>query len=250
MTEQHPSSLPSLDGAEPFGADELAAARADLAASIGRLFGASVMSASGHGNVSVRLPGHDDLLAVNAGELLRPLPAGDLRVGVPGLRTVNDDVVVVNLDGEVLYGRPSPSVAAILTMHVGVYRTRPDVQAVIHTHSPHATSYALAAVALPARYEALLVHGQRVDVPVAPWAPRGTSEAVRSIADTYRANPETYGVLLGNHGLLVAGDSAVHAARLVTAIEEAAVSSVGSLPLGGPAPLPEYVRDLDLRLRF
>ncbi|MFF0721640.1 class II aldolase/adducin family protein [Micromonospora sp. NPDC003816] len=248
MTEHIPT--PSALRDAPFGADELAAARTDLTTGINRIFAASAMSASGHGNISVRLPGHHDLLAINAGELLRPWPADDLRVGVPALRTVNDEVVVVNLDGEVLFGTPSPSVAAILTMHVGVYRTRPDVAAVIHTHSPYATSYALASTSLPARYEALLVHGQAVDVPVAPWAPRGTADAVRAIADTYRAHPDTYGVLLGNHGLLVAGDDAKHAASLVVAIEEAAVSSVAAQPLGGPVPFPEHVRDLDLRLRF
>ncbi|BCB89930.1 class II aldolase/adducin family protein [Phytohabitans suffuscus] len=235
---------------EPFGADELGAARTDLTTGINRIFAASAMSASGHGNISVRLPGHDDLLAVNAGELLRPWPATDPRVALPSLRTVNDDVVVVDLDGKVRQGTASPSVAAILKMHIGVYRTRPDVNAVIHTHSPYATSYALASVSLPATYEALLVHGQAVDVPVAPWAPRGTEEAVRAIAETYQAHPRTYGVLLGNHGLLVAGDSAVHAAGLVVAIEEAAVSSIGALALGGPVPFPDRVKDLDLRLRF
>jgi len=231
-----------------FGADELDAARTGLTTAINRVFAASAMSASGHGNISVRLPGHDDLLAVNAGELLRPWPAGDLRVGVPALRTVNDDVVVVDLDGEVHAGTPSPSVAAILKMHIGVYRARPDVAAVIHTHSPAATSYALASVSLPNTYEALLVHGQATDIPVAPWAPRGTAEAVRAIAETYEAHPETYGILLGNHGLLVAGDTAEHAAGLVVAIEEAAVASLGARALGGAVPFPARVRDLDLRL--
>ncbi|RIV39168.1 class II aldolase/adducin family protein [Micromonospora radicis] len=246
---QHALTPSALRGA-PFGADELTAARTDLTAGVNRIFAASAMSASGHGNISVRLPGHDDLLAVNAGELLRPWPADDLRIGTPASRTVNDEIVVVDLDGHVRFGTPSPSVAAILKMHVGVYRTRPDVNAVIHTHSPYATSYALASVSLPARYEALLVHGQAVDVPVAPWAPRGTAEAVRAIAETYQAHPDTYAVLLGNHGLLVAGDDARHAASLVVAIEEAAVSSIGALALGGPAPFPAHVKDHDLRLRF
>ncbi|MEV0392465.1 class II aldolase/adducin family protein [Polymorphospora rubra] len=248
MTDSDPARTPHRSS--PFGSDELDAARTDLTTGINRIFAASAMSASGHGNISVRLPGHPNLLAVNAGDLLQPWPAGDLRVAAPGLRTVNDQVVVVDLDGEVVAGTPSPSVAAILKMHVGVYRTRPDVNAVIHTHSPYATSYALASVSLPARYEALLVHGQAVDIPVAPWAPRGTAEAVRAIAETYQAHPQTYGVLLGNHGLLVAGDSAVHAASLVVAIEEAAVSSIGALGLGGPVPFPDHVKDLDLRLRF
>ncbi|BCJ62185.1 class II aldolase/adducin family protein [Micromonospora endophytica] len=246
---QHTPTPSDLRGA-PFGADELDAARTDLTIGINRIFAASAMSASGHGNISVRLPGHDNLLAINAGDLLRPWPTDDLRVGVPALRAVNDEVVVVDLDGEVRFGTPSPSVAAILKMHVGVYQTRPDVNAVIHTHSPYATSYALASVSLPARYEALLVHGQAVDIPVAPWAPRGTTEAVRAIAETYQAHPQTYGVLLGNHGLLVAGDDAKHAASLVVAIEEAAVSSIGALALGGPVPFPDHVKDVDLRLRF
>ncbi|WP_089156378.1 class II aldolase/adducin family protein [Micromonospora sp. NBS 11-29] len=231
-----------------FGADELAAARTDLIAGINQIFAASAMSASGHGNISVRLPGHTDLLVVNAGELLRPWPASDLRVGVPNLRSVNDDIVVVGLDGTVHQGSPSRSVAAILKMHIGVYQARPEIKAVIHTHSPYATSYALAATPLPARYEALLVHGQPVDIPVAPWAPRGTDEAVRSIATTFAAHPRTYAILLGNHGLLVAGDSAGHAAGLVVAIEEAAVSSIGAQPLGGPVPFPDHVHDLNLRL--
>ncbi|MEU7713123.1 class II aldolase/adducin family protein [Micromonospora chalcea] len=230
--------------------DPVQKARADLTAGINKLFAASAMSASGHGNISVRIPGHDDRLLVNAGELLRPWPADDLRVAAPALRTVNDDVVVVGLDGTIHEGTPSPSVAAILKMHIGVYQARPDVNAVIHTHSPYATSYALAGVSLPARYEALLVHGQPVDIPVAPWAPRGTEEAVRSIAETFAAHPRTYAILLGNHGLLVAGDSARHAASLVVAIEEAAVSSIGAEPLGGPVPFPDHVHDLDLRLRF
>ncbi len=93
----------------------------------------------------------------------------------------------------------------------------------IHTHSPSATGYALAGRSIPAHYEALLVHGQPVDVPVAPWAARGTAEAVRSIADTFAAHPDSYAVLLGNHGLLVGGDDAHHASGLAVAIEEAAV---------------------------
>lgn len=231
----------------PAGAAELDLARDQLVAAVDRLFSTGVMAASGHGNISVRVPGTTNLLAVNAGDLLSPRPAGEPRA-VPARREVSEDVVIVDLDGDVLHGTPTPSVASIIKMHVGAYLARPALGSVIHTHSPSATGYALAGRAIPAHYEALLVHGQPVDVPVAPWAARGTAEAVRSISETFAAHPASYAVLLGNHGLLVGGDDAHHAAGLVVAIEEAAVSGVAAAALGGSVPFPPSVADADLRI--
>lgn len=233
---------PTRPAAGAVAREEVEEARRRLVAAVGRLFGSGVMSASGHGNISVRVPGSSDLLAVNAGDLVRP--GGD----VLGPRVVAEDIVVVDLDGRVRLGTPTPSVAAILKMHVGAYLARPELGSVIHTHSPSATGYALAGRSIPAHYEALLVHGQPVDVPVAPWAARGTAEAVRSIADTFAAHPDSYAVLLGNHGLLVGGDDAHHASGLAVAIEEAAVSGVAAASLGGSVPFPPGVADVDLRI--
>jgi L-ribulose-5-phosphate 4-epimerase len=214
---------------------EVDAARRDLVHAVRSLFAAGVMSHSGHGNISVRLASAPEYLVLNKTDLRVPHADGDPTTGA---RPVSDEIVVVHLDHGVVLGTPGRLTGAIVRMHTEVYRLRPDVGAVIHTHSPHATGFAIANAPLPARYEALLVHGQPVDVPVAPWGPRGSDEAVRGIVDTFAAHPRTHAVLLANHGLLVAGTDAAHAARLVIAIEEAAVSTLASVPLGGPAALP------------
>ena len=214
---------------------EVDAARGELVRAVRALFGAGVMSHSGHGNISVRLASAPEHLLLNRGDLLVRPADGDGRVGE---RVVSSDVVVVDLTGRVVLGEADRFTAGITRMHSEIYRLRPEVGAVIHTHSPRATGYAIAATPLPARYEALLIHGQPVDVPVAPWAPRGSDEAVRDIVGTFAEHPRTQAVLLANHGLLVAGTDAGHAARLVIAIEEAAVSTLASAPLGGPAELP------------
>lgn len=228
-----PQSSP--DGESSLDLTDIDAARRDLAKAVRTLFGAGVMSHSGHGNISVRLASSPEHIVLNKSDLLVPAAEGDPTTGA---RPVSNEVVVVHLDRGVVHGTPGRLTGAITRMHTEIYRLRPEVGAVIHTHSPKATGFAIAAAPLPARYEALLVHGQPVDVPVAPWGPRGSDEAVRGIVETFAANPRTHAVLLANHGLLVAGNDAGHAARLVVAIEEAAVSTLASLPLGGPAPLP------------
>ncbi|WP_434739956.1 class II aldolase/adducin family protein [Micromonospora sp. SH-82] len=214
-------------------------ARGELVRAVRTLFAAGVMSHSGHGNISVRLRSSPEHVVLNRGDLLVAPADADPTAGA---RVISADVVVVDLDGRVVLGEPGRFTAGITRMHTEVYRLRPDVGAIVHTHSPQATGYAIAATPLPARYEALLVHGQPVDVPVAPWGPRGSTEAVQGIVDTFAAHPRTQAVLLANHGLLVAGNDAAHAARLVVAIEEAAVSTLASTTLGGPADLPPAAR--------
>ncbi|MCU1676835.1 MAG: class aldolase/adducin family protein [Frankiales bacterium] len=201
-----------------------------LRAAISSLFTADVMSASGHGNASVRVPDAPDHIVLTSRGLLR-----DLR---------DDEFAVVTLDGEVVAGSLQPENEEIVAMHTRVYRLRPNVGSVVHTHSPFATTYAVAGAPVPARYESLLRAGQDSDVPVAPWGPRGTAQAVDNIVDTYAAHPDAHVVLLSNHGLLATGRDARHAAQVVIALEETARLTLGAQALGGAAalPLPSGVR--------
>jgi L-fuculose-phosphate aldolase len=181
------------------------------------LFAAGVMSHSGHGNLSARLSGEAMLLG-----------------SLPGLA----DLATVGLDGSEREGQLDPATVEIVPMHGEVYLHRPEVGAVLHTHSPAATAFAVAHRTLPCRYEALLRFGQAADVPVVPWAPRGSKESVTGILDTLDAHPDTRAVLLANHGLLVLGDSPRAAAALVVALEEAAILEVEAAALGGSQPFP------------
>jgi L-ribulose-5-phosphate 4-epimerase len=186
------------------------------------LFTNGVMSHSGHANLSARTGG-DSMVLTTRGQV-RDLTPGEL--------------AAVRLDGSVIEGELDPVNAEIVAMHTQVYRARDDVGAIIHTHSPYLVAFAVANRPLPCRYEALLRFGQAQDVPVVPWAPRGSEKSVSGIVDALDAHPSTGAVLLGNHGVLAFGPDPAGAASLVTVLEEAAESEVSAAVLGGSVDFP------------
>lgn len=193
-----------------------------LVAAVERLFAAGVMSPSGHGNLSARLP-DDRMLLTTTGVLA-------------GIST--DDFAVVGLDGTEHDDNLQPGSREIVGMHAVVYRERAEVGAVVHTHSPGLTGFAVAGRALPCRYEAVLRFGQATEVPLVPWAPRGSPESVAGIAAALQADPHTRAVLLGNHGVLAFDATPAAAANLVVVLEEGAGAELRAAVLGGSSPLP------------
>ena len=187
------------------------------------LFQCGVMSHSGHGNLSVRLPGTEQMLITARGTIADLTPK---------------QLATVTFDGDVVEGTLDPVMREIVAMHSGVYRQRPDVGAVIHTHSPHVTSFALAHEPLPCVYEALLRFGVTEDIPVADWAPRGSLESVANIVLRLQEYPTVPAVLLANHGLLAFGRDAHYAAQLIIVMEEAAELTLQARTLGGEKSLP------------
>lgn len=186
-----------------------------------QLFAAGVMSHSGHANLSARL-GADRFL----------LTPGFVR----GLRP--EQVAVLGTDGQVLGGRLQSAGSEIVAMHGIVYRARPHMGAVLHTHSRAATAFAVANRPLPCRTEPMLRFGQAEEVPVVPWGPRGSDVSVRGIAAILQERPTTSAVLLANHGLLVFGPTLTDAAHLLMAIEESAEAELDASAIGGAVDFP------------
>ncbi len=176
-----------------------------------------VMSHTGHINFSTRID--ERRMMLTSSGLIAELRAQTL--------------AVVDLDGNVAEGQLNASTVEIVGMHSAVYRRREDVGAVLHTHSPHVTAFALANQPLPCRYEALLRRGQRDEVPVVPWAPRGSQEFCAGISAALGAAGATNALLLGNHGLLAFGASAIAAVKLVMILEEAAQAELAAVAIGG-----------------
>lgn len=205
------------------GANTAAQAKADIVEATALLFDSGVMSFSGHGNLSTRLG--DDQIAITRTPFIRHLTP--------------DDVSPVPMSEELAAGVLDPVVEEVFHMHADVYAANPAFQAIIHTHSPNATSFALAESELPCAYESLLRQGIDTTIPVVPWAPRGSEKAVSGILDTLKAHPEAKAVLLGNHGVLAFGDSILQAARIVVAVEEAALMTMNAVAMGGARSLPE-----------
>lgn len=186
------------------------------------LFANGVMSHTGHANLSARVDDQKMLLTVE----------GQIRALRP------DRLALVGLDRTVLEGDLDPANAEIVAMHSEVYRARPEAGGIIHTHSPGLLAFAMAGRPLPCRYEALLRFGQAADVPVVPWAPRGSERSVGGILDALREHPSTNAVLLGNHGVLVFRRDPNEAASLLTVMEEAAEGELAAATLGGAVSFP------------
>lgn len=188
------------------------------------LFQTGVMSHSGHGNMSARLSGGEQMLLTSGGTITDLQP---------------EQLTIVTFDGEVIKGELQPVTREIVGMHSCVYRERADVSAVIHTHSPNVTCFAVAHEPLPCVYEALLRFGVTEDIPVAAWGPRGSKESVANIVEQLRLHPTVPAVLLANHGLLAFGRDPLAAAIVIVAMEEAAELTLGARVLGGEKCFPD-----------
>jgi ribulose-5-phosphate 4-epimerase/fuculose-1-phosphate aldolase len=142
------------------------------------------------------------------------------------------DFGVVTREGEFVGGRLGPGVQKIIRMHTLAY-DRPDVTSVLHTHSYHATAFALAQKAIPPHYEPLVNRGQTVEIPVAPYRQRNNGDLGDSVRALLAQHPDTHAVLLANHGVLAFSDGPLRTAELVAVIEEAATLEIYAASLGG-----------------
>ena len=190
-----------------------------------RVVASGALSANGHGNVSLRVPGAEEMY-FTAGPSLRDHPASA--------------VVRVGLDGTLLEGELPPIQGAVVAMHTAMYADHEDVGCVVHTHSPYATAYAVARRPIGCWVEALAMFGLPDGVPVAGYGPRGSDEAIANIRAAVIAG--TPAVLLANHGVLVFHRTPELAIQIGSIVEEAAQAGVNSRGLGGPAQIPDDLK--------
>jgi L-ribulose-5-phosphate 4-epimerase len=157
---------------------------------------------------------------------------GNLSIRIPGQaafavtpsnydygRMTADDVCVLDFDLAVIEGALQPSVESAL--HAGVYVTRPDVNAVAHTHQVYASTLALINAPIPALFdEQARFLGRSVDI--IPYAPSGTGFLKNAIVKHIRNHNNAY--ILQNHGALCFGHDAERAAHNVEILEKCALA--------------------------
>ena len=144
-----------------------------------------------------------------------------------------DGICVVDLDMRLVDGRYRPSIAT--DMFTRILRARPDVGAVIHTHSPFATAFSCAEEAVPVMTttQANIVGGPvPVVVPLHPGAHTGEylDNIVRTLGTGYAVN-------LSHHGPVVAGRDLDHCRAVAITIEDTARIAAIARGLGGATPL-------------
>lgn len=180
-----------------------------------------VLSLSGHGNISIRIPGRDEFVYTAAGSLRGFTEAGVARL---------------SLDGTVLEGEVPPMAAAVIAMHTAIYQQRPDTGCVLHTHSPFATAFAIANRPIEGWTEAFGIFGLEDGVPLAAYGARGSEQAVANIKAVL--TPKTRAVLLANHGILCFHSDPALTVQMNVIIEEAAQSAIYAGSIGGAKVVP------------
>jgi L-fuculose-phosphate aldolase len=130
--------------------------------------------------------------------------------------TTEDDLVAIGLDGEPLGDSGEPS--SERRVHVAIYAARPDLGAIVHTHSVHATAWSFLDEPLDTGTEELeaAVGGP---VRTAPYARTGSDEIA---AAAVKALGDRRAVLLGRHGVVGAGPTPAGALTTCVVVERQA----------------------------
>lgn len=145
---------------------------------------------------------------------------------VPKGTVTAGQLLEIDLDGRLLSGRGNPS--SEMKMHLEVYRQRPEVVAVVHSHPPAATAFAACRRPLdkPILPEAVVMLGP---VPLARYATPSTDEVPRSISKLVKRNNA---LLLSNHGVLTYGKNLQEAMERMERVEHLARVAILSSFIG------------------
>lgn len=188
-----------------------------------KLYDRGMMTGVG-GNISVRLPGAEEVWITPSG-LYKP----SLRV---------DDLLKIDLDGRLIEGIFKPSME--WPFHVAIYRRRTDVNCVLHCHPPVATGLTLAGVRIkPITLEAALMIAR---APVVPFIYPGTRELGEAVAEAALGSRV---VLLQNHGAVTVGYDLHEALTAMEILEEAATMTLVARSVGAE-PVEIGEREIEL----
>lgn len=177
-----------------------------------RMISSRLTTGSG-GNLSVYLRREDRLLITPSGMAYEQITP--------------EDIVVCNGEGEVLQSRCSPS--SEMGFHLALYRQRPEVTAVVHTHSVYATTLACMHREIPPVHYLVGFSGSKV--PLAPYATFGTASLAKAVA---RSIGDFNAILLANHGLVAIGKDLPTAFNVAEEIELVARIYYQTLLAGEP----------------
>ena len=191
---------------------------------------------------------HNNLVAWTSGNVsLRDPATGYVLIKPSGVRyeaLQPEQMVVLDLDGKVIEGTLSPS--SDTASHLYIYRHRPDVGGVVHTHAPYATASAALGKPIPV-YLTAQADEFGGPIPCAGFARIGGEQIGKLVVETIE---ESRAVLLKNHGVFTIGPSAEAAVKAAVMGEDVARTVWLALQLGTPDEIPaEAVAKLRARYR-
>lgn len=143
-----------------------------------------------------------------------------------------EHMVIVDLEGDVVEGALKPS--SDTASHLYIYRHRPDVNGVVHTHSRYATAFAAVARPIPVY---LTAQGDEFGgpIPCGGFALIGGEEIGKVVVESIGNSPA---VLLKNHGVFTVGKDALSAVKTAVMVEDVAATVWLALQIGQPEEIP------------
>jgi L-fuculose-phosphate aldolase len=184
--------------------------RADIV-EVGRRLYSRGYVASNDGNISARLD--DQRLIATPTSVSKGFMTPDM-------------MVVVDYDGKKIAGDRNAS--SEMPMHLEIYRSRPDISAVVHAHPPTATGFAVAGIPLTRAVLAEVVTTLG-SIPIAEYGTPSTAELPDAVRKYIKAHD---GMLLANHGAVTCGTSVMNAHFKMETIEHFARISLVARMLG------------------
>jgi L-ribulose-5-phosphate 4-epimerase len=153
-----------------------------------------------------------------------------------------ENMVVVDLEGDIVEGNLKPS--SDTASHLYIYRARPDVNGVVHTHSRYATAFAALGKPIPVY---LTAQGDEFGgpIPCGGFALIGGEEIGKVVVEAIGTSPA---ILLKNHGVFTVGKNAEGALKAAVMVEDVAATIWLALQIGQPDEIsPENVAKLHHR---
>jgi L-ribulose-5-phosphate 4-epimerase len=144
-------------------------------------------------------------------------------------------MVVLDLDGAVVEGDLAPSSDA--ASHLYIYRHRPDITGVVHTHSRYATAFAAVGRPIPV-YLTAQADEFGGEIPCAGFAFIGDDSIGQLVVEGIGSSPA---ILLQNHGVFTVGSSPEAAVKAAVMVEDIAATVWAALQLGTPDILDDNV---------
>lgn len=181
----------------------------------GAKLGEKNMSPATSGNISVRA--ENNILITASGTCLTDLS--------------EDEIVLMDKHANVIEGSRKPS--SEKNLHIAIYEMRPDINAIVHCHSPYASAFAVCQIPLskPIISENVFYFGE---IPVAPYALPGSDKLVENTAKYFAKHDA---VLLANHGIIIGAKDLKNAYYLMETAETFAQIYLNSMLLGGAKEL-------------
>jgi L-ribulose-5-phosphate 4-epimerase len=189
------------------------------------LTGKGFLSATG-GNLSVRIP-KKKAFAITPSNY-------------DYMKMIPEDICILGMDLKPLAGERQPSVES--AMHAAIYKVRPDVNAIIHTHQVYPSTLALIGKPIPALFdEQVRFLGRSVEI--IPYAPSGTGMLMNTVAKHVGDHNNAY--IMANHGALLFGMDMERAVHNVSVLEKCALAYLLTLCTEHKASrIPLVVREI------